>query len=245
MPSYGIVNYDTKSQKESIQIIGPDRVACWLNTSSNVIDADVATYKNGLLLDAFTHAYSIGFSNSTFTLREVSYLWTNSALTPSAIAYVEWSGRKETNTETTPWGVWGWREWVDSMLAATNYHIALIYLQPSDAINRLIDITWRSISDNQFQLRYTLNASRNFNSTLLTDSSPTYVNETSQYEGRYGLWLWNPVDQTLTTATYNVSQSSLVTIAITWLNTTSSINASIADRWVLDSASEMNPLMPL
>src|SRR5208282_2197106 len=37
-PSYGIVNYDTKSQKELIQIIGPDRVACWLNTSSNVID---------------------------------------------------------------------------------------------------------------------------------------------------------------------------------------------------------------
>src|SRR5208337_4939647 len=73
--------------------------------------------------------------------------------------------------QTVPWGVWGWREWVDSMLAATDYHIALIYLQPSNAINRLIDIRWRSISDSQFQLRYTLNASRNFNSTMLADSS--------------------------------------------------------------------------
>jgi hypothetical protein len=188
----------------------------------------VATYKNGLLLDAFTHAYSIGFSNSTFTLREVSYLWSNSVLTPSAIAYVEWSGRKETNTETTPWGVWGWREWVDSMLAATNHRITLIYLQPSNAINRLIDITWRSISNNQFQLQYTLNASRNFNSTLLTNSSPIYVNQTSQYEGPSGLWQWNPIDQTLTTTTDNVSQSYPVTIAITWLNTTSSINTSTA-----------------
>ena len=239
MPSYGIVNYDTKSQKESIQIIEPERVACWLNTSSNVIDADVATYKNGLLLDAFTHPYSIGFSNSTFTLREVSYLWTNSALTPSAIAYVEWSGRKETNTETTPWGVWGWREWVDSMLAATDYHIALIYLQPSNAINRLIDIRWRSISDSQFQLRYTLNASRNFNSTMLADSSPTYVNETSQYEGRSGIWLWSPIHQTLTTVTYNISQSSPVTIDITWLNSTSSITTSIADRLIY----RINPLI--
>ena len=227
-PNYGIVNYNTKTQNESVQIIGPYRIACWLNTSSNFIDADVATYKNGLLLDAFTHAYSIGFSNSTFTLREVSYLWSNSVLNPSAIAYVEWSGRKETNTETTPWGVWGWREWVDSMLAATNHRIALIYLQPSNAINGLIDITWRSTSDNQFQLQYTLNASRNFNSTLLTDTSPTYVNQTSQYEGPSRLWLWNPIDQTLTTATYNISQSSLVTIAITWLNTTSSINTSTA-----------------
>jgi hypothetical protein len=220
-PKYGIVNYDTKTQNESVQIIGPYRVACWLNTSSNFIDADVATYKNGLLLDAFTHAYSIGFSNSTFTLREVSYLWSNSVLTPSTIAYVEWSDRKETNTETTPWGVWGWREWVDSMLAATNRRIALIYLQPSNAINSLIDITWRSTSDNQFQLRYTLNASRNFNSTLLTDTSPTYVNQTSQYTGPSGTWQWNPIDQTLTTATYNVSQSSPVTITIAWLNTNS------------------------
>jgi len=190
------------------------------------------------LLDAFTHPYSIGFSNSTFTLREVTYLWTNSALTPSAIAYVEWSGRKETNTETTPWGVWGWREWVDSMLAATDYHVALIYLQPSNAINRLIDITSRSISYNQFQLRYTLNASRNFNSTLLADSSPAYVNETSQYESPSGQWIWNPIHQTLTIVTYNVPQSSPVTIDITWLNTTSSMNTSIADRLILDRSSE-------
>jgi hypothetical protein len=234
--AYGVVNYNPRTQTESIQRIGPGRIACWLNTSLNVIDADIATYKNGLLLDAFTHTYSIGFANSTFTLREVSYLWVNSALTPSAISYVEWTQHQETNTETTPWGVWGWREWVNSMLTATNQHVALIYLQPSAALNRLIEINWRSTSGNELSLQYTLNASRNFNSTLLIDTSPTAVNETSKYVSLSGLWTRNSINHTLTIATENVSQPTQVTINITWLNTTNVGNTTIQDAPILDRA---------
>ena len=221
---YGIVNYNTKTQNESIQIIGPGRVASWLNTSANFIDADVATYKNALLLDAFTHPYSIGYSNSTFTLRELEYLWMNSALTPSAIAYVEWSGRNETNTETTPWGIWGWREWIDSMLNATNGHAAFLYAQPYRYPNRLVDIAWIHNSDCQFQLKYIVNASGTLNLILLADSQPWILSQTPQPKGS-PKWSWNPANHTLNVIAPAMSPPSLVTLNISWQAATDSTNA--------------------
>lgn len=220
--SYGIVVYDPVTQLEKLQSVIPGRIACFLNATNTVIDADLPTYKNALLLDAFSHPQSIGYANSTFTLRELSFLWQNSALSPNVIAYVD-STRAEYNTETEPWAVVAWRTWTDQMLSATGSYVALIYLQPFNAYTRLMNITWNPTTSSLYQLKFAVNSTADISSVLLADRSPTGVRGIFQTGSLSGSWAWTNSNQTISATMKASAYPSQITFHITWLGTTGTL----------------------
>ena len=207
--SYGIVYWDPIAQKEVLQYIVADRVVCYLNATNTVIDADIYTYKNALLVEALANPKSLGWSNANFVLRELSYLWRNSQLNETVV-YVD-AARSETNTETQPWGVVGWRSWIDSMLTTTGGYVGLTFISPSTANFRITTASWTNLA-NLKQLSFNVTTSLAFEVKAVADPQPTGVWSSAP------IWTWsyNTSAQMLTASVDPITFPSEAQVDITW-----------------------------